>query len=819
MKEMLTHLKICMGAKKAGIKKDVLGLYRDEELDDFFREIERLELVKCIETLNRECVKKLIKETGFCQILQWLLEEGAELKRIQSFLCRCKELNPSANSYVALRNVLLDEEVPEDYLYEYWKYYRKEVTETEAKKRLWNGLQFYHDRTEQSVELLTEKERKCLLYPVFSSCLFYRIQDMQQIFSAFEKEGFTALVQILTETIGTVYTLEPEAFRQLVLEPERIKEELWQVLHIIPPEQGAAFGVQWLENQNLLYDLRKLAYILPKMDSGIPETLWQSRVAYIGLLYKTPTQVPFEGLPRHAEDLLIYAIIHKKRHFLKIAEKYREKFLHLPYYSMLGDRDFYQRFVNLNTLNEKELLDSMEYRSLETEEKRYMENAEYTFEEIRCFYGQKPQYIQFYHFLTDARVDRRLRVFREIIKKQCLPEDMDTQQMECLGEKLTEKKLSVWLEKDFAHIQGLRPDTAVQLLLYQKNLDRFLAGIQSEPQAQYVLRNLERLTPFADMEEFNQSLLETEETWKRMKEDFALSEEFVEENRNRILQFLHKGGAEIMTAFYGSNKDAKEKARRLVTAELMGRFKELKYHKGDLSKEISFVLTDVQKETWLEKEEMNRTDGISVWEEERLLPVIQIGETPTKTCMSYFDGKQKECLLSCFDANKKVIFASWYGQIIFRTILRLTKGRYLSERKDEGSKQEIEFADILAEEKEDKEPEDLRRKERLVLFLERPYHKGLSPEQLRAVMREVLCLAERKAEKLGAEFVVNKQYAAYLSGQKGFVTSSFYLYISKSKNGRQYLDSLGGNASVSDAGNYRNGIFLVKENLEEKNAA
>ena len=36
-----------------------------------------------------------------------------------------------------------------------------------------------------------------------------------------------------------------------------------------------------------------------------------------------------------------------------------------------------------------------------------------------------------------------------------------------------------------------------------------------------------------------------------------------------------------------------------------------------------------------------------------------------------------DCLLSCFDANKKIIFIKHNSKIVFRAILRLTKGSFI----------------------------------------------------------------------------------------------------------------------------------------------
>ncbi|MFR0985256.1 MAG: hypothetical protein ACLSFZ_00620 [Frisingicoccus sp.] len=263
-----------------------------------------------------------------------------------------------------------------------------------------------------------------------------------------------------------------------------------------------------------------------------------------------------------------------------------------------------------------------------------------------------------------------------------------------------------------------------------------------------------------------------------------------------------------MTAFYSNNKADMEKARRLVTAEIMGRFLELKYHRDDLEKEIDFKVTDRQKTIWMQKERLGDENGIAVWEEDALLPVMQIGEVPVGTCMSYLTGNHKHCLLSCFDSNKKLIFASVQGKVVFRAILRLTKGCYVH-KDGENGRQEIEFVDILEEDQRHGQEDDRKRGKAGSVF-GTPVLCRVVSEQEDEVMEKVLKLTEQKAKKLGAELAVSVDYKGHLRENEGYVMSSFYLYISKSKNGSQYLDSLGGNATVSDSGSYRRNKFFVK---------
>lgn len=243
----------------------------------------------------------------------------------------------------------------------------------------------------------------------------------------------------------------------------------------------------------------------------------------------------------------------------------------------------------------------------------------------------------------------------------------------------------------------------------------------------------------------------------------------------------------------------KEEIRRIVNAELLGKFMELKYHEGDLEREIAFPLKKDVEELW--KENLLRVDGSwRIWEEDSLLPIMQIGELPLRNCISYRNGPNCDCLLSCFDANKKLVFIEHNGKIVFRAIIRLTKGSFVAadERKT------IEFVDVTAKSKSRE-----NKAEELVLFLERYYQSGLNEQEIQKAVNLTVMLVREKAEKLGARVVLSRRYKNVLEN-KNYVLTNFYIYISASKNGSQYLDSLGGEASVSASGSYTCNTFLLE---------
>lgn len=402
-----------------------------------------------------------------------------------------------------------------------------------------------------------------------------------------------------------------------------------------------------------------------------------------------------------------------------------------------------------------------------------------------------------------SKSDDRLRVIRELIKRDCLIDALEENQVERLAEALSKKPLSRWMQEDLKNILDLRHETAIWILIFLMDFPEFLKDLTKDNQVYFLLHNQNLLNGCSGLPALMDKLLVQDPSWKNLKTELNISDAFVEENKSNIQKFIYEGGAEIMTSFLNRQPKKKEEIRRIVNAELLGKFMELKYHEGDLEREIAFPLKKDVEELW--KENLLRVDGSwRIWEEDSLLPIMQIGELPLRNCISYRNGPNCDCLLSCFDANKKLVFIEHNGKIVFRAIIRLTKGSFVAadERKT------IEFVDVTAKSKSRE-----NKAEELVLFLERYYQSGLNKQQIRKAVNLTAMLVKEKAEKLGARFVLSRNYKNVLEN-KNYVLTNFYMYISASKNGSQYLDSLGGAAGVSDSGSYTCNTFLLE--AEEK---
>lgn len=352
-------------------------------------------------------------------------------------------------------------------------------------------------------------------------------------------------------------------------------------------------------------------------------------------------------------------------------------------------------------------------------------------------------------------------------------------------------------------VEGYLASGLMQMLFHYTQLCPFVPDLQTETDAVFTARNLPLLAGCENWPQVRTSVLTTDMDWAQLKESLSISDEFVKQNQNCITDFLLRGGSSLVTPLYNylqGNDAAIEALRRIVQAELMGRFYVLKYFADDLHREINHPISEQQETAWQKNLALERGKFIAE-EADDFYHTIQIGELPYGTCLSYRTGSQRECLLAAFDSNKKIILIRKGDEIVARACIRLTKGAF-----QKPTELMLSFADLAGE----NTTESGRIvSEKLVLFLERIYTTGINDDEQQVVMEMAVVLATQKAAELGAVSVLARRYVnCYARDQ--YVSSPFYVYISKSKNGQQYLDSLGGAATTSRKEKYVEGAFLVE---------
>ena len=790
--------------KTAGLSLCYLAKKGEEKCVRAAEAIIQNEVMDVIPFLGEQVCLYMMEDPETITYLGILKKEGCELNayRFQRILLDAGIDKVSDFSYEQVKAVYFDPLVTDGTAYSYMKYYGEQNVSKEEKEQLVKSIAMCTDVLD--FENVGEKDRMLLVNPVFSSELLLDLLENVNNLKILQDQDLMELVNTLAGYEAEIRSLNQNQFDQMKERPVEILEKLRIVTRYIEKENLTDGLNLWLWNEALYEDLCKLERAFT--DGADLAEVFYSKVSYVNTLYQNPlSKISLSSLSVEKSELLLYAITQKKKAFLNLINEEPELFYDLPNASMLLKKEMYQEYINLNTLNRKNLKDSADL-ILSNDRFELLAKREHTFEELKLLCTAKEALIRLYEQLT-CKCDERLMVLRELIKRECVPYSFWKGQIEPLAAALSEKPLSRWIREDFRNISDLSYGTALWLLVYREQLKGMEKEITMEQQALYLLKDLVLVKECDSLSELKEKLILGDVSWGLLKEKLSFSEEFVQNNAARIGNFLFVGGAEIMETFLERQPSKIEEIRRLVTAELLGKFDELKYPSGDLMREIDFEVSEEAEKEW--KKDRTFTRGNLVLKEETgLLPVMQIGEIPSYSCLSYRSGLNSDCLLSCFDSNKKFFFIRKNGQVVFRAMIRLTKGSYVGDR----MRKKIQFADLSGAGKP-KEEEG----EELVLFLERYYEKKLTDEELDQAVNFATTAAKEKAKKLGARLVLSCYYQDDVK-TKEYIKSNYYLYISKSKNGSQYLDSLYGEASVSDSGDYSSNIFLL-ENKDQEVAA
>lgn len=654
---------------------------------------------------------------------------------------------------------------------------------------------------------LTGPQKALLLEPFISDRELFAGAPFGEIWTLLEScPALTDMIRLLhEERIREQLTLE--SYRAIAQDAA----EHYQLLSVLIPRLGAdaasRFMGHWQRSGCPLYELRTME----RRTREHPDTDWSGQIAtsagYVNQLYGSRFKaIDLSRVNSAQENILIYAIVHDKKHFIRLVDEHADTFLGLPDTSALFQEELYREHFNLNELSAADLAAWARMNQRQLNVNRLVPGRRYAFPELRTLCGQPSRYIRLYHLLRSDSQDYRLRVFRQARKRDILPPDMEESGLAALAENLDRKPLDAWMQKDFGHIAGLTANDAARLLAHLDEVRPLLPGVQTREDALLVLRNRDTLEQYASIAELKDGLLHTDADWLALAKRMELTPEFQEQHRESIIGFLCSNGAYIAETYAKGLQEKQQTAfLRVVKAELMGQFADLKYYEGDLQRELNAPLTARVKEGWRTNLRMEK-DGLEVREHDGFFPTMLLGTQPQRTCMSYIDGQYKECLLSAFDSNKKILYATLNGRVVGRAFLRLTKGRLSGTDAPGEDDNGFTFADL---EHPASRPARPREREGLTLFLERPYISGAGPETAQAVMRMFADLAGRKADELDTMLVLSADYRSKVTS--GFTWTKYAIYISRSKAGAQYLDSLGGQATVSAEGSYKTNTFLVRE--------
>lgn len=685
--------------------------------------------------------------------------------------------------------------------YNYLTYFINENFET--RKKVTNNLNHFYSQNNITFDELTEKERNLLKNNILDNYNLIPTTNIKEIYGLLaNNKDLMNLIEYLNEK-KLYIPLDFEKYQIINKNAKEIETYIKEIYSkMLDDEIMYEILLKWLGNNCSLYDLKVIDKKIDTIEHSELQNIVQNRTSYINFIYGSKlSKFPLDTIYGKKEDLIIFAIRENKNSFLKLIEENMEDFLSILSNSILYHEKFYSIYINLNEITLKNLvkLKSMYYTTNSRLDS--LKDQLFTFEEISTLYDANEKYINLYNELLELKVDERLLRIRQLLKKDLLDINITDSQIKLLAEKIVEKSLYKWMEQDFNNIKDIKITDTIQILIKYENIYKVLNEIKNINELSYVLRNYDKIEEYDSLQSIKDDIQNIDKYWLKLKDEMNFSDEFIEKYKRNIDEFLLNNGGELAYEYYiDQNLEHQESFKLIVKSEIMGEFQKLKYHTDDLGKEIDYKLEEYQIKEWTENNSEINEGKYNIKEYDDFYHTMILGKYPEKTCLCYYDGTYNRCLLACFDSNKKILYAKINDKIVARAMVRLTKGSYTSIKSNLKS---LAFYDVENKVQSDSRDDD----EKLTIFLERPYISGISDKEEKIIKRYFINLLKEKAKKMNALLVLSNNYNEILENE--FVSMPYYMYISKSKSSSQYLDSLSGEAKVSDVGEYKRNNFLI----------
>ena len=788
MTNTLKHLSLLTRMENSGLKPRLTGKFPEDALDQTCERVETFQLQDRLRAGddNAQIQKELVRTPEFAMLYRALCDHAADDEAISGMLQSAAACGEQLTQYPkewVLAAAVTD--LPPSLRLYYMKYYLPFIKYEEEEQAIIDNLNTFPVAEWEELSTLTDAQRNMMRRPFLGPYLFNWHDNERTALELLEQNRPLQRVLTLLHRQGVTLALDAERIKDLhwvemadVMKFRRLLETFEY-----DTEDLDAFFEQWLENHAGQYDLNWFISRTAPLDKKQRQEILRNDLSYLNALYSGRLHLDFSAIRRHQFPILTYAVQHGKKHFLDLVSEHSELFLSLGRYALLFEDKFCEH-CNLNSLTAKNLqaCDTVERGSSYFD--LLEDGRQYTFEEMWLLWRQDEIYVRLYAMLTPLSVDRRLLTLRQLLKYGLLSRHMEDQELEQLARCLLEQPFSEWYRGAFGHIRGLTRRTAMRLLQKYEQLQAFIPELQSEADAIFVLNNGAVIAGQKNWTQVRAAVLTMDQDWLDLKQRFSFTDEFVEQHRESVTNFLLRGGSAMVRSLYDylqGNDKATESLRRIVQAELMGQFYALKYFAGDLQREIRYPISETQETAW--KRNLILKRGLfSAEETDDFYFTMRLGELPHSTCLSCWTGSQRDCLLANFDSNKKMILIRKGEDIVARACIRLTKGGF-----QRPADFNFSFVDLAQAQPEDKKQAAA---EMLILFLERIYTSGLNDEEAETAMKLAVSLVTQKAAAIGAVAVLARRYQDCYDRDQ-YVGSQFYVYISKSKNGQQYLDSMG----------------------------
>lgn len=366
----------------------VTSFYDEEILLQNLELLEKSNLISKFHLFKTDTQLSILQSSQTLQYILNIIKSEISIAKVENLLQQIALDKLIEYPVCDVLELLLDNRIDNEHVGTYLKYYLKDCLDDEKLSYLWKGLDFFRRKRKKLSDDwigMIQERRTMFMAPVVAGNYLKKVKDCDRCLTLLaENEDLLLLLNMLYQI--DVDKNEPD--------DDNISEmnsntgyliELWNWAEgYLNRKQIECFLPLWLENHSLVYDLEHLKKEASHMNTDNIEIHFKGRVSYIAFLYHQPFP---EELDTVREKLVIYAIVHHKRAFLRLVRKHIEIFRNIPTNSVLFHKDFYQKCLNINTMNIKNLMACSDMRCNANVSWELLTSREHTFDELYILYN------------------------------------------------------------------------------------------------------------------------------------------------------------------------------------------------------------------------------------------------------------------------------------------------------------------------------------------------------------------------------------------------------------------------------------------------
>ena len=445
MRNTLKHLTLLTRMKDDGLLPTLTGSFSEDAIAQACGQVETLQLQERLHIRKTKRIQEeLVRVPNFAALYGALCRQEIGDEEIASVLESADGYGERLTAYPQEQVLAVMElELLPSLRFEYLKYYFPFVMYEEEEQVILDNLQTFPIAEWKGLSMLTEHQRDMMRQPFLGSYLFCWHQNERKALELLEQNRPLQRVCILLYRQGV----------RLFLSVERLKDLRWMKMTDVgkfrrllavfeyDAEDLSAFFDLWLDNHAGQYDLNWFISQPHPLSKERRKEILCNQLSYLNALYAGRLHLDFNAIRQFQFSILIYAVEHRKKHFLDLVDQNSEVFLSLGRYSLLFEPGFCEH-CNINSLTLKNLKASDSVNRNDSFFTLLEEGQQYTFEEMYQLWHQKEVYVRLYTMLTPLPVDQRLLTLRQLIKRELVSQYTGDTELEQLGKCLLERPFS-----------------------------------------------------------------------------------------------------------------------------------------------------------------------------------------------------------------------------------------------------------------------------------------------------------------------------------------------------------------------------------------